>query len=59
MYDKGYNFSRRYIPNQNINSFRAPAQQPLGYFAPQPQMQEFSNKPETNIENFGDLPILD
>lgn len=59
LYDKGYNFSRRYIPNQNINSFRAPVQQPLGYFAPQPQIQEFSNKPETNIENFGDLPILD
>ena len=59
LYDKGYNFSRRYIPNQNINSFRAPVQQPLGYSAPQPQIQEFSNKPETNIENFGDIPILD
>jgi len=59
LYDKGYNFSRRYIPNQNINSFRAPVQQPFGYFTPQPQMQEFSNKPETNIENFGDLPILE
>ena len=59
LYDKGYNFSRRYIPNQNINSFRAPVQQPLGYFTPQPQKQEFSNKLETNIENFGDIPILD
>ena len=59
VYDKGYNFSRRYLPNQNINSFRAPMQQPFGYFAPKPLTQEFSNKPETNIENFGDLPILE
>lgn len=60
VYDKGYNFSRRYLPSQNINSFRAPIQQPFGYFTPQqPPVQEFSNKPETNIENFGDLPILE
>jgi len=59
VYDKGYNFSRRYIPNQNINSFRAPIQQPFGYFTPKPQEQEFLNKPETSIENFGDLPILE
>ena len=59
LYDKGYNFSRRYLPNQNINSFRAPMQQPFGYFTPNPSTQEFSNKPETNIENFGDLPILE
>ena len=36
VYDKGYNFSRRYLPNQNINSFRAPMQQPFGYFTPKP-----------------------
>ena len=59
VYDKGYNFSRRYLPNQNINSFRAPMQQPFGYFTPIPSTQEFPNIPETNIENFGDLPILD
>ena len=59
VYDKGYNFSRRYLPNQNINSFRAPMQQPFGYFTPIPSTQEFPNKPETNIENFGDLPILE
>ena len=59
VYDKGYNFSRRYLPNQNINSFRAPMQQPFGYLPPKPSIQEFSNKPETNIENFGDLPILE
>ena len=59
VYDKGYNFSRRYMPNQNINAFRAPMQQPFGYSTPQPPKQEFSNKPQTNIENFGDLPILE
>lgn len=59
VYDKGYNFSRRYLPNQNINSFRAPMQQPFGYSNPIPSTQQFSNKPETNIENFGDLPILE
>ena len=59
VYDKGYNFSRRYLPNQNINSFRAPIQQPFGYFNPKPSTQEFSNRYETNIENFGDLPILE
>ena len=59
VYDKGYNFSRRYLPNQNVNSFRAPMQQPFGYIPPKPSIQEFSNKPETNIENFGDLPILE
>ena len=59
VYDKGYNFSRRYLPNQNINSFRAPMQQPFGYFTPKPSTQGFSNKQKTNIENFGDLPILE
>ena len=59
VYDKGYNFSRRYLPNQNINSFRAPMQQPFGYFTPNPSTEEFSNEQETNIENFGDLPILE
>lgn len=59
IYDKGYNFSRRYVPDQNINSFRYPEQQPFGYYPPQSQMPDFSNTQETNIENFGDLPILD
>ncbi len=59
VYDKGYNFSRRYIPDQNVNSFRVPPQNPVGYNTPMGNTQPQFNNLESNIENFGDLPILE
>ena len=44
VYDKGYNFSRRYLPNQNIDSFRSPMQQPYRSYSPPSNVRELSNK---------------
>ena len=59
VYDKGYNFSRRYLPDQNINSFRSPMQFESNTFPNQPFSEIPANSVNSNIENFGDLPILD
>ena len=54
IYDKGYNFSRRYLPDQNINSFLRPQQQYI----------ENANRRESipmdsNFQNLENLPIID
>ena len=54
IYDKGYNFSRRYLPNQNITSF----------LRPQKQYIENANRRESipmdsNFQNLENLPIID
>ena len=54
IYDKGYNFSRRYLPDQNITSFLSPQQQYI----------ENSNRRESipmdsNFQNLENLPIID
>ena len=54
IYDKGYNFSRRYLPDQNINSFLRPQQQYI----------ENANRRESipmdsNFQNLDNLPIID
>ena len=54
IYDKGYNFSRRYLPNQNITSFLKPQQQYI----------ENANRRESipmdsNFQNLENLPIID
>ena len=54
IYDKGYNFSRRYLPDQNITSFLRPQQQYI----------EKANRRESipidsNFQNLENLPIID
>ena len=54
IYDKGYNFSRRYLPDQNITSFLRPQQQYI----------ENANRIESipmdsNFQNLENLPIID
>ena len=54
IYDKGYNFSRRYLPDQNITSFLRPQQQNI----------EKANRRESipidsNFQNLENLPIID
>ena len=54
IYDKGYNYSRRYLPDQNITSFLSPQQQYI----------ENSNRRESipmdsNFQNLENLPIID
>ena len=54
IYDKGYNFSRRYLPDQNITSFLSPQQQYI----------ENANRRESipmdsNFQNLENLPIID
>ena len=54
IYDKGYNFSRRYLPDQNITSFLRPQQQYI----------ENANRKESipmdsNFQNLENLPIID
>ncbi len=54
IYDKGYNFSRRYLPDQNITSFLRPQQKYI----------ENANRRESipmdsNFQNLENLPIID
>ena len=54
IYDKGYNFSRRYLPDQNITSF----------LRQQKQYIENANRRESipmdsNFQNLENLPIID
>ena len=54
IYDKGYNFSRRYLPDQNITSFLRSQQQYI----------ENANRRESipidsNFQNLENLPIID
>ena len=54
IYDKGYNFSRRYIPDQNVSSFLT---------SPQENMSEirngFSPREEFNFRSLDNLPVID
>ena len=56
IYDKGYNFSRRYLPDQNVSSF---LNQPI----PQSNYGNFDNRQmiqnQPSIENLDNLPIID
>lgn len=53
IYDKGYNFSRRYIPDQNVSSFLTP-QFNYGDVAPNVSRQNSSD-----IQNVDSLPVID
>ncbi len=56
IYDKGYNFSRRYLPDQNVSSF---LNQPI----PQSNYGNFDNRQmiqnEPSIQNIDNLPIIE
>ncbi len=53
IYDKGYNFSRRYLPGQNVSSFLSP-QQNYENFGESQDIQK-----NTNFQNFDSLPVID
>ena len=54
VYDKGYNFSRRYLPDQNITSFSRPRQQ---YY--ENVRKRESTPMDSNLQNLENLPIID
>ena len=54
IYDKGYNFSRRYLPDQNITSFSRPRQQ----YYENVRKREFTPM-NSNFQNLENLPIID
>ena len=54
IYDKGYNFSRRYLPDQNITSFLRPQQQ---YFENADRRESIPM--DSNFQNLENLPIID
>ena len=54
IYDKGYNFSRRYLPDQNITSFLRPQQQ----YIERANGKE-SLPMDSNFQNLENLPIID
>ena len=54
IYDKGYNFSRRYLPDQNITSFLSPQQQYI-----ENANRRGSIPMDSNFQNLENLPIID
>ena len=54
IYDKGYNFSRRYLPDQNITSFLRPQQQYI-----EKANRRESIPMDSNLQNLENLPIID
>ena len=53
VYDKGYNFSRRYIPDQNVSSFIGVPQ-----YTPN-NLSNITNQENPGIQNLDNLPIID
>ena len=60
VYDKGYNFSRRYLPDRNVASFQNPIVTPNveNYLPPDNDFVEPSSAP-TEYDSLDQLPILD
>ncbi len=54
IYDKGYNFSRRYIPDQNISSFLTTPQNNINE-----TKRSFRPSQEDDIRSLDNLPIID
>ena len=54
IYDKGYNFSRRYLPDQNVSSFSRPQKQ---YYEDARKRESFPV--DSNFQNLENLPIID
>ena len=53
IYDKGYNFSRRYLPDQNISSFLNTPSSNQDYNGLQ------TNQQNSDLRNIDNLPIID
>ncbi len=61
IYDKGYNFSRRYIPGGNVATFLPPQQQ-INNFQPSPPISNpsiDSSRDGSEFETFDQLPVLE
>ena len=54
IYDKGYNFSRRYIPDQNVSSFLTSPQENISEIR-----EGFSPREEFNFRSLDNLPVID
>jgi len=60
VYDKGYNFSRRYVPDRNVASFQSPLTPPNleNYLPPDNELVQPSSTP-MGYESLDQLPVLD
>ena len=60
VYDKGYNFSRRYVPDRNVASFQNPVTIPNleNYLPPDNEFVQPSSTP-TEYDSLDQLPVLD
>ena len=60
VYDKGYNFSRRYVPDRNVASFQNPLTTPNveNYLPPDNEFVQPSSTP-MEYESLDQLPVLD
>ena len=60
VYDKGYNFSRRYVPDRNVASFQNPIMAPhtQSYLPTNDSFVQPSSTP-TGYDSLDQLPILD
>ena len=60
VYDKGYNFSRRYVPDRNVASFQNPVMAPNteSYLPSNNDFIQPSSSP-TEYESLDQLPVLD
>ena len=60
VYDKGYNFSRRYVPDRNVASFQNPVIKPNteSYLPSNNDFIQPSSSP-TEYESLDQLPVLD
>lgn len=57
VYDKGYNFSRRYLPGSNVSSFNS--EQPSQIINNSQFQQSIENSNQSEFNTFDQLPILD
>ena len=57
VYDKGYNFSRRYLPGRNVSSFNL--QQPNQTINNSQFQQSIDNSNQLEFNTFDQLPVLD
>ena len=57
VYDKGYNFSRRYLPGSNVSSFNL--QQPNQMIDNSQFQKPIGNSNQSEFNTFDQLPILD
>ena len=61
VYDKGYNFSRRYVPDRNVASFQPslPLPNVESYFPPDNEFFQPSSATPMEYDSLDQLPVLD